>query len=57
MTNETAMIDTIVPGDPRRAQGHVTMIENTVDTVTGTVPAQPWRTLMRCSGRALVMFG
>jgi membrane fusion protein, multidrug efflux system len=40
MTNETAMIDTIVPGDPRRAQGHVTMIENTVDTVTGTVPVR-----------------
>jgi RND family efflux transporter MFP subunit len=40
MTNETAMIDTIVPGDPRRAQGHVTMIENTVDPVTGTVPAR-----------------
>jgi RND family efflux transporter MFP subunit len=40
MNNETAMIDTIVPGDPRRAQGHVTMIENTVDAVTGTVPAR-----------------
>ena len=40
MTNETAMIDTIVPGDPRRAQGHVTMIENTVDAVTGTVPVR-----------------
>jgi RND family efflux transporter MFP subunit len=40
MTNETAMIDTIVPGDPRRAQGHVTMIENTVDPVTGTVPVR-----------------
>jgi multidrug efflux system membrane fusion protein len=40
MTNETAMIDTIVPGDPRRAQGHVTMIENTVDPVTGTAPVR-----------------
>src|SRR5262245_10024098 len=40
MTNETAMIDTIVPGDPRRAQGHVTMIENTVDANTGTVPVR-----------------
>src|SRR4051794_33839067 len=40
MNNETAMIDTIVPGDPRRAQGHVTMIENTIDPVTGTVPAR-----------------
>jgi membrane fusion protein, multidrug efflux system len=40
MTNETAMIDTIVPGDSRRAQGHVTMIENTVDPNTGTVPVR-----------------
>jgi membrane fusion protein, multidrug efflux system len=40
LNNETAMIDTIVPGDPRRAQGHVTMIENTVDPVTGTVPVR-----------------
>jgi RND family efflux transporter MFP subunit len=40
MTNETAMIDTVVPGDPRRAQGHVTMIENTVDVNTGTVPVR-----------------
>jgi RND family efflux transporter MFP subunit len=40
MTNETAMIESIVPGDTRRAQGHVTMIENTVDAVTGTVPVR-----------------
>jgi multidrug efflux system membrane fusion protein len=40
MTNETAMIESIVPGDSRRAHGHVTMIENTVDAVTGTVPVR-----------------
>src|SRR5499427_742438 len=40
VTNETAMIDTLVPGDTRRAQGHVTMIENTVDPNTGTVPVR-----------------
>jgi multidrug efflux system membrane fusion protein len=40
LTNETAMIEAVVPGDPRRAQGHVTMIENTVDSVTGTVPVR-----------------
>ena len=40
MANETAVIEAIVPGDTRRAQGHVTMIENTVDAVTGTVPVR-----------------
>jgi RND family efflux transporter MFP subunit len=40
MTNETAVIEAIAPGDPRRAQGHVTMIENTVDVNTGTVPVR-----------------
>jgi multidrug efflux system membrane fusion protein len=40
MTNETAMIESVVPGDQRRAHGHVTMIENTVDAVTGTVPVR-----------------
>ena len=40
LTNETAMIEAVAPGDPRRAQGHVTMIENTVDAVTGTVPVR-----------------
>ena len=40
LTNETAMIEAVAPGDPRRAQGHVTMIENTVDSVTGTVPVR-----------------
>ena len=38
--NETATIEAIVPGDPRRASGQVTMIENTVDINTGTVPVR-----------------
>jgi RND family efflux transporter MFP subunit len=37
LTNESASIETVIPGDPRRAAGQVTMIENTVDTNTGTV--------------------
>jgi membrane fusion protein, multidrug efflux system len=40
LNNETAVIEAVAPGDPRRAQGHVTMIENTVDPVTGTVPVR-----------------
>jgi len=40
LTDETATIAAIVPGDPRRAAGQVTMIENTVDTTTGTVPVR-----------------
>jgi len=40
ITNETATIEAIVPGDPRRAGGQVTMIENAVDPVTGTVPVR-----------------
>jgi RND family efflux transporter MFP subunit len=40
LTNETAVIEAVAPGDPRRAKGHVTMIENTVDAVTGTVPVR-----------------
>jgi len=40
LNNETAVIEAIAPGDQRRAQGHVTMIENTVDSVTGTVPVR-----------------
>jgi RND family efflux transporter MFP subunit len=40
LTNETAVIEALAPGDPRRAQGHVTMIENTVDVNTGTVPVR-----------------
>lgn len=37
IANESATIEAIVPGDPRRAIGQVTMIENTVDAATGTV--------------------
>jgi len=38
--NETATIEAMVPGDPRRATGQVTMIENSVDAPTGTVPVR-----------------
>jgi multidrug efflux system membrane fusion protein len=34
---ETATIEAVVPGDPRRASGAVTMIENAVDATTGMV--------------------
>jgi RND family efflux transporter MFP subunit len=37
LTNETAAIRAIVPGDGRHADGQVTMVENTVDVATGTV--------------------
>jgi RND family efflux transporter MFP subunit len=40
IANETATIEAIIPGDPRRAKGQVTMIENTVDAATGTVPVR-----------------
>jgi membrane fusion protein, multidrug efflux system len=40
LANESANIDAIVPGDPRHAGGQVTMIENTVDPTTGTVPVR-----------------
>jgi RND family efflux transporter MFP subunit len=40
ITNETATIEAVVPGDTRRASGQVTMIENTVDPATGTVPVR-----------------
>jgi len=40
MQNETAVIQAMVPGDSRRASGQVTMIENTVDVATGTVPVR-----------------
>jgi RND family efflux transporter MFP subunit len=40
LSNETATIEAIVPGDPRRASGQVTMIENSVDAPTGTVPVR-----------------
>jgi RND family efflux transporter MFP subunit len=37
LTNESATIEAIIPGDRRRASGQVTMIENSVDAPTGTV--------------------
>jgi membrane fusion protein, multidrug efflux system len=40
LANETANIEAIVPGDQRRANGAVTMIENIVDVNTGTVPVR-----------------
>jgi RND family efflux transporter MFP subunit len=40
LANETAVIEALVPGDARRANGQVTMIENTVDASTGTVPVR-----------------
>ena len=40
ITNETATIQAVIPGDGRRATGQVTMIENTVDAATGTVPVR-----------------
>ena len=40
LANESANIEAIVPGDPRHANGQVTMIENTVDPTTGTVPVR-----------------
>ena len=40
LTNESATIEAIVPGEPRRASGQVTMIENSVDAPTGTVPVR-----------------
>lgn len=40
ISNETATIQAIIPGDGRKASGQVTMIENTVDPTTGTVPVR-----------------
>jgi RND family efflux transporter MFP subunit len=40
LANESATIEAIVPGETRRASGQVTMIENTVDVTTGTVPVR-----------------
>jgi membrane fusion protein, multidrug efflux system len=40
VANESANIEAIIPGDPRKAGGQVTMIENTVDQTTGTVPVR-----------------
>lgn len=40
LTQETATIEAVVPGDGRRASGQVTMIENSVDSTTGMVPVR-----------------
>src|ERR1700716_705051 len=40
LNNETATLEAIIPGDTRRAAGQVTMIENSIDTPTGTVPVR-----------------
>lgn len=40
LSDETATIEAVIPGDPRRASGQVTMIENSVDAPTGTVPVR-----------------
>jgi membrane fusion protein, multidrug efflux system len=40
LINESATIESVIPGDPRRAEGQVTMIENSVDAPTGTVPVR-----------------
>lgn len=40
ISNESAMVEAIIPGDPRRAKGPVTMYENTIDVATGTVPVR-----------------
>jgi membrane fusion protein, multidrug efflux system len=40
LTDKTATIVAIIPGESRRASGEVTMIENSVDAPTGTVPVR-----------------
>jgi multidrug efflux system membrane fusion protein len=40
LANETATIRAVIPGDARPADGQVSMIENTVDATTGTVPVR-----------------
>jgi membrane fusion protein, multidrug efflux system len=40
LNDESASIEAVIPGDPRRASGQVTMIENTVDGSTGMVPVR-----------------
>lgn len=40
LANESATIEAIIPGEARRASGQVTMIENSVDAPTGTVPVR-----------------
>jgi RND family efflux transporter MFP subunit len=40
LTDRTATIVAMIPGESRRASGEVTMIENSVDAPTGTVPVR-----------------
>jgi len=40
LKEKTATVKAIIPGDTRTAEGEVTMIENTVDATTGTVPVR-----------------
>jgi multidrug efflux system membrane fusion protein len=40
LVNESATIDAVIPGDTRQTTGQVTMIENSVDAPTGTVPVR-----------------
>ena len=40
LTDKTATIVAMIPGESRRASGEVTMIENSVDAPTGTVPVR-----------------
>src|SRR5215470_6674017 len=40
LANESATVEAIIPGEPRRASGQVTMVENSVDAPTGTVPVR-----------------
>ncbi len=37
LSAETATIQAVIPGETRRASGHVSMIENSIDAGTGTV--------------------
>jgi RND family efflux transporter MFP subunit len=37
---QTASVEAAIPGDTRSASGQVTMIENTVDAATGTIPVR-----------------
>jgi multidrug efflux system membrane fusion protein len=40
LASETATVRAVIPGDDRHADGQVTMIENSVDATTGTVPVR-----------------
>ena len=40
LEDKTATIVAVIPGESRRATGEVTMIENSVDAPTGTVPVR-----------------